>query len=175
MFIFASLLSHNPQNLRKEDNFLDFVKIITKEAKNSSKNREAGSVTITADFKVGRVKDLMTRGHAFYAVYDPRQNLWLKNEMEVVRLVDFDIMQKVNEYGDEGRSVSYALMEDYDSGAWQKYVSYIKNMPDNWTPLDNKIHFQNDDLVQSDYATKKLPYVLQKGSTENYDKLMSVL
>lgn len=154
---------------------MDFVKIITKEAKNASKNREPGTITVTADFKVGHVKDLMTRGHAFYAVYDHDNKMWLRNEMEVVRLVDADIMKKVNQLSDEGKTVSYALMEDYDSGAWQKYVSYIKNMPDNWQPLDNNIHFQNDELIQSDRATKKLPYALQDGSIENYDRLMGVL
>ena len=135
---------------------MDFVKIIAKEAKNSSKNRESGSISICVDFKVGPVKDLMTRGHSFYAVYDPHQKLWLKDEMEIVRLVDFDIMKKVNSFTEDDRIVTYGLMEDYDSGSWQRYVSYVKNMPDNWKPLDNKIHFQNETLTQKDRATKKV-------------------
>ena len=66
-------------------------------------------------------------------------------------------------------------MEDYQSGNWQKYASYIKNMPDNWKPLDDNIHFLNDKLTRASRATRRLPYAKEKGSTEHYERLMSVL
>ena len=109
--------------------------------KNNSKNRESGSTEVYIDFKVFNSKDLMTRGHTFYAVYDPNKKLWIKDEMAVVQLVDAEIMKKINELQSTGTSVIYGLMEDYQSGNWQKYMSYIKNMPDNWTSLDARIPF----------------------------------
>lgn len=154
---------------------MDFVRLYTKEIKNTSKNRESGGLELCLDFQVFNSKDLMTRGRSFYAIYDERKQRWVKDEMEVVRLVDEKIKEKVRELEDEGTSVHYNLMQNYESGIWQKYVSYIKNMPDNWQPLDNQMHWKNEKLTRSDYATRVLPYALTPGSITNYDILMSTL
>ena len=68
--------------------YLDFVRLYTKEAKNSSKNRESGSLDLCLDFQVFNTKDLMTRGKDFYAIYDDSKGKWMKDEMSVVNLVD---------------------------------------------------------------------------------------
>lgn len=154
---------------------MDFIKIYTKEAKSASRYRDSGSLEVVLDFQVFNSKDLMTRGHSFYAVYDPDKGMWVRDEITVGRLVDEEIMQFVNSLDSDGKKISYGLMKDYQSGHWQKYVSYIKNMPDNWFPLDDKIHFANDKLTRESYATRRLPYARKKGPIENYDRLMNVL
>ncbi|MDD3288131.1 MAG: DUF5906 domain-containing protein [Alphaproteobacteria bacterium] len=153
---------------------MDFIKVHTRETKNNSKNREAGSTEVFIDFRVFNSKDLMTRGHSFYAVYDSNKKLWSRDEMDVVQLVDTEIMKVVNKQPAD-KPVVYGLMENYQTGNWQKYTSYIKNMPDNWSPLDDHIHFANDELSRESHATRRLPYARKKGPIENYDKLMSVL
>ena len=154
---------------------LDFLRLYTKEIKNSSKNRDSGGLELCIDFQVFNSKDLMTRGRSFYAIYDERKQRWVKDEMEVVRLVDEEILARVNELEKEGQSVHYNLMQNYESGIWQKYVSYIKNMPDNWQPLDNEMHWKNEKLCRENYATRVLPYALAPGSIDNYNVLMSTL
>ena len=154
---------------------MDFVRIYTKETKNSSKNRDAGSMEVCLDFQVFNTQDLMTRGRSFYAIYDEKKERWVKDEMAVVKLVDQKILAKVNELEKEGATVYYNLMQSYESGNWQKYTSYIKNMPDNWQPLDDQLHWKNEKLTREDYATRVLPYALGPGSIESYDKLMSTL
>ena len=154
---------------------MDFIKVYTREAKNNSKNRDVGSTEVCLDFKVFNTKDLMTRGHSFYAVYDPNKKLWCKDEMAVVHLVDSEIMETVNKIQTAEKPVTYGLMEDYQTGNWQKYTSYIKNMPDNWSSLDDRIHFANDELTRESHATRRLPYARQSGSIENYNRLMNVL
>lgn len=154
---------------------MDFVRLYTKETKNASKNRAAGSSELCLDFQVFNTKDLMTRGRSFYAIYDEKKQRWVKDEMAVVRLVDEKIMEKVNELEKEDVNVFYNLMQNYDSGIWQKYTSYIKNMPDNWQPLDDRLHWKNEKLTREDYATRVLDYALSPGSTESYDTLMSTL
>ena len=154
---------------------MDFVRLYTKETKNASKNRDTDSLELCLDFQVFNTKDLMTRGRSFYAIYDEKKQRWIKDEMAVVRLVDEQIMKKVNELEKEGITVFYNLMKNYDSGIWQKYTSYIKNMPDNWQPLDDKLHWNNEKLSREDYATRVLSYALAPGSIENYDTLMSTL
>ena len=76
---------------------MDFVRIYTKESKNASKNRAAGSVEVCLDFQVFNTKDLMTRGRSFYAIYDEKKQRWIRNEMAVVRVVNEKILEKVNE------------------------------------------------------------------------------
>jgi hypothetical protein len=154
---------------------LDFIRLYTKEIKNTSKNRESGKLELCVDFQVFNSKDLMVRGRSFYAIYNEKKQRWVKDEMEVVRLVDQKIMQKVHELEKEGQSVHYNLMQNYESGIWQKYVSYIKNMPDNWEPLDNQMHWKNEKLTREDHATRVLPYALTSGSIENYETLMNTL
>lgn len=154
---------------------MDFIKVYTREAKNNSKNRESGTTEVYIDFKVFNSKDLMTRGKSFYAIYDPIKKIWTKDEMTVVKLVDSEIMKTVNKLQSSEKPISYGLMEDYQSGNWQKYISYIKNMPDNWAALDNQIYFSNDELTRESHATRKLPYARHQGSIKNYDRLMGVL
>lgn len=117
----------------------------------------------------------MVRGRAFYAIYNEKKQRWVKDEMEVVRLVDQEILSKVQELENEGISVHYTLMQNYESGIWQKYVSYIKNMPDNWHPLDNQMHWKNEQLTREDYATRVLPYALAPGNIDSYSTLMDTL
>lgn len=154
---------------------MDFLKIYTKTAKNSSQNRAAGSIHVNADFLVRGCNDLMARGKSFYSVFDEDTGLWSRNEYDVVRLVDRAIMEKVKELEEEGHEVSYSLMQSYESGLWTKYSTYIKSLPDSWQPLDNTIYFQNDPTGRSSCATRKLPYPLLDTPTECYDRLMSVL
>ena len=154
---------------------MDFIRLYTKESKNASKNRDVGSLELCSDFQVFHTKDLMTRGRGFYAVFDESTNMWVKDEMAVVRLVDAKIMNEVNKLEQDGNVVYYQMMQNYESGIWQKYTSYIKNMPDNWKPLDNELRWQNDKLTRESYATRVLPYSLKAGPTPNYEMLMKTL
>ena len=94
---------------------LDFIKIYSKKNKNNSKNRESDSLEVCLDFKVCGTKDLMTRGHAFYGVWDSRRKVWNKNELEVARLVDELILEKVEELKSKDKEsiVNFGLMENY--------------------------------------------------------------
>lgn len=154
---------------------MDFITISTAEAKNSSKNRDAGATHINLDFRVIKSKDLMTRAKTFYAIWDEANNVWIKDEFVVSELIDKEIFEAAEKVKAEGGKPCFRLMKNYDSGYWQTYTSYIKNLPDNWKPFDSTIYFANDQTTRSSYATKKLPYSLEKGSIDNYDKLMTTL
>ena len=70
---------------------MDFLEIIEKRTTNNSKTRQAGTIDIYPDFKVCKSKDLMVRGHSFYAIWDQKQSVWITDEMEVARLVDQEL------------------------------------------------------------------------------------
>ena len=99
---------------------MDYIRLYTKEIKNASKNRDSGQLELCIDFKVFNSQDLMVRGRAFYAIYNEKKQRWVKDEMEVVRLVDQEILSKVQELENEGVSVHYTLMQKYESGVRQK-------------------------------------------------------
>jgi hypothetical protein len=60
---------------------MDFFQVCTKETR-------GGIVEVYPDFTVGRSKDLMVRGQAFYAIWDEEKGLWSTDEYDVARLVD---------------------------------------------------------------------------------------
>ena len=124
---------------------------------------------------IGESKDLMTQGKSFYAVWDQFQNKWLTNEMKVIKLVDDELWKYANKLKKEGRTVTVLTMKDDESGVWKKYTNFIKYMPNNYHPLDSKILFANDVITRESYASRFVPYVLEKGSIDAYDELMNVL
>lgn len=154
---------------------MDFINLVKTVAKNTSKTQEAGDILLDIDFKVAKSKDLMTRGHSFYGVWDERRHIWSKNEMEVPEIIDAIVLEAVKAEEAKGQTVHYSLAQNYKSGVWSRYTSFIKLMPDNWKPLDNKIYFANDELTRGSYATHKLPYALESGEYPNYENLISVL
>ena len=156
---------------------MDFYRIMESIATNNTKNREAGSVTVYPSFKFGKSKDLMTRGNSFYAIWDDKQNKWLTDPMDVIRLVDTDVWNYTNKIKEKNidQNITVLTMENDDTGIFRKYVNFIRNMPDNFHPLDNHIIFANDNITRESYASKFVPYSLEKGPITSYDRLMSVL
>lgn len=154
---------------------MDFLEIVEKRASNTSKLRESGTIDIYPDFKVCKTKDLMVRGHSFYAIWDAKQSAWLTDEMEVVRLVDQELFDYRNRELAKEEKVNIKTLASYSSGAWNQWIKFIKSMPDNYHPIDNKILFANDKITKASYSTHNLPYNLEEGSTKAYDRLMSVL
>ena len=148
---------------------LDFLKISTRSKKNMTE--------IYPKFVIKKSKDLMIRGGDFYAVWVEELGLWSTNEDDVIQLID----QELKTYKEEqknilGDNVKVLYLWDSETGmidAWHKYCQ--KQMRDNFHMLDEKLIFANDKTCKKDYATKRLPYPLEEGSIEAYDKLMSTL
>ena len=134
-------------------------------------------VEIRPSFIVDKYKDLMTRGKNFYAVWDKDNKLWSTNEVDLVRLVD----EELDKYYEDNKSkftyanASIKYMSNYNSGSYKQYKQLIKELPDNYRQLDNKIVFSNTTTRRDDYVSRKLNYPLEKGSYDNYDKIMSTL
>lgn len=145
---------------------LDFLRIAVKYQK--------GVCDISPKFVVKKSSDLMIRGGDFYAIWVEEDKKWSTDEEEVIRLVDEELKKKAEEIKDEHKVVHY--MWDADSGSidrWHKYCQ--KQLRDNYHILDQSLAFSNSEGKKADYASKKLPYSLERGSIEAYDELISVL
>ena len=151
---------------------LDFIKIKTKINKDAS-------IEVYPEFISNKkVKDLMIRGGAFYAIWDEALGLWSTDEYDVIRLVDNELWHKVNElkekYGTD-RNYIVKTMSEFSTSKLTDWKKYLKASPDLYHELDSTVTFRDQEVVKDDYVSKRLPYSLSKGPTPCYDTLMQTL
>ena len=148
---------------------LDFYKIKEYATKN-------GVIEVYPDFKVGRSKDLMVRGKAFYAIWDEEAKLWSTDEYDVQRLVDQDLMNYRNELVKRtDANVRVKLMSDFSSNTWSDFRRYVNNISDNSHQLDTELTFSNTKVKKNDYVSKRLPYPLEEGRIDSFDEIIGTL
>jgi hypothetical protein len=150
---------------------LDFVKP-------AYKINNRGGYEIYPKFIIkSKPKDLMIRGGDFYAFWDEGRGLWSTDEGDLIDRIDMmldDFKQQNTDKFPSNAKINY--MWDSESGsidAWHKYCQI--QMRDSFIPLDENLIFLNDECTKDDYASKRLPYPLEEGSIDAYDKLISTL
>lgn len=133
-------------------------------------------IEIIADPKVRGYHDLLVKGGAFYAVYDERTGLWSQNLQVLSELIDNDIDKFMETYqAPDGVEVIPQYMQSISNGAWNRYMSSLKNLADSKQTLNQRMIFDGETPKREDYATVQLPYRIQKGPIDAYDELMSTL
>lgn len=143
----------------------------------STRSKKKGVVEIYPKFIIGKSNDLMIRGGDFYAVWLEEKGLWSTDEQDALQLIDRELdifAEKNGKYQDADVRVLH--MWDSESGmidCWHKYCQ--KQMRDSFHMLDEKLIFANDKVLKRDYASKRLPYPLEEGETQAWDKLVSTL
>ena len=150
---------------------MDFLRFDEVVRKNSS------TINVYPIFVVNKSKELMVRGKSFYAVWNEEKGLWSTDEFELIHMVDkaLDDEAKVLTAKNEHMNISPMYMDNYRTGTYKSYKQFIKDMPDIYKQLDNKIIFSNTEVKREDYVSRRLDYPLQKGSYKNYEKLISTL
>lgn len=131
-------------------------------------------------FGNGTIRDFMIRGKAFYAVWDEDSNLWSRDESLAWRIIDKELAKRKKEAEEAGFTIKRTywmnrhLMKD--SNASQSYSSWIKSMYDVYHTLDDKVTYLSQPTTIKDYASKRLPYDLDKENTPAaYNELMDTL
>ena len=148
---------------------LDFLAV-------SVNSPKKGVIEIAPDFLVEKCSDLMIRGGDFYAVWDESSNKWSTDEGVLIRLVDEELRAYAKKYDKFDGEVKIKYMKKASSGSidlWHKYCQ--KQMRDNYHMLDENLIFSNMDTNKDSYASKSLPYPLEKGDYNSFDKLISTL
>lgn len=149
---------------------LDFLMISTR---NSKKN----VIEIYPKFIIKKSNDLMIRGSDFYAIWIEEKGLWSTDEQDAIQLIDreLDRYYEENSKSFEGY-VKVLHLWDAETRMIEQWHRYCqRDMRDNFHMLDEKLIFANEVRDKKDYASKVLPYPLEEGKHEAYDKLMSVL
>ena len=149
---------------------LDFLLISTRSSKR-------GRVEVYPKFIIKKSSDLMIRGRDFYAVWVEDRKLWSTDEQDALGLIDRELDEFAEDFKKKVEDEVRVLhMWDADSGMidnWHKYCQ--KQMRDSFHPLDGKLIFANQETEKKDYASKKLPYPLEKGECPSWEKLISTL
>ena len=149
---------------------IDFLTIATR-------SKKKGVVEIYPKFIIKKSNDLMIRGGDFYAVWLEEKGLWSTDEQDALQLIDRELdifAEKNGKYQDADVRVLH--MWDSESGmidCWHKYCQ--KQMRDSFHMLDEKLIFANDKVLKRDYASKRLPYPLEEGETQAWNRLVSTL
>lgn len=149
---------------------IDFLMISTRSTKR-------GVIEIYPKFIIKKSSDLMIRGGDFYAIWLEDRGLWSTDEQDALQLID----RELDKYADENRknfdsSIKVLHMWDSESGmidSWHKYCQ--KQMRDSFHMLDEKLIFSNTPTNKKDYASKRLNYPLEEGTTDAWNKLMSTI
>ena len=134
---------------------------------------------IVPDFIVGGdVEDLMVRGGAFYAVWDPTRGLWSRNEYDVQWITDKALWAARDELRikkGEDAIIEVQTMASFSTTKTSEWKKYLRASPDRFHELDTTVTFASDEVKKEDYISKRLPYDLSNGPCPAYEKLMSTL
>lgn len=149
---------------------MDFYRICTKDVKGEP------LPFLFPDFVVGRSKDIMIRGKAFYAIWDEEEGLWSQDEYAVQRIVDKHLKQYADEARQKtGTEFAVKYLSSFGNNGWKNFQSFIKNISDNSHDLDQNLTFQNQAVKKTDYASRRLPYALEPGDHSAWDELVGTL
>ena len=147
----------------------DFLRISTRSSKQG--------IEIYPKFRICKSSDLMIRGGDFYAIWLEDRGMWSTDEQDVLDRIDYELDKYAKEnkelFGEHPRVLHVRDSETRFIGAWHQFCQ--RDMRDSYHMLDEKLIFSNMPTSKKDYASKRLPYPLEQGSHEAYDRLMSVL
>ena len=149
----------------------DFLIITTRSNKNN--------VEIIPTFRLyPKSQDLMIRGGDFYAVWVESKGLWSTNEDDALSLIDSELTKYADDYRIKNPEANLKIQYTWDSNSgsidrWHKYCQ--KQKRDSFEMLDETIIFANTETDKKNYASKRLPYSLEKGNIDNYNKLIGTL
>lgn len=149
---------------------MDFLKIQWREGKTKKAAPEIFPI-----FVVRNSKDLMIRAGDFYAMWDPKKELWTTEQDDATDMMDAEL-RRYKEDHPELEKAKVLWFWNSDTGSIDKWHKYCqKQLKDNFHPLDETIIFSNMKPKREDYATKRLDYPLAEGSHDCWDELVGTL
>ena len=134
-------------------------------------------IRIEANYRTYGFKDIMLKGGSFYAVWDEESGLWSKNQGDAIRLIDKELYSYEKDTKDkhqfDGMYVTVKDLSTTTSKGIDEFNKWIKsNSIDYYKWLDGKIIFRDDKTTKDDFATFKLPYVMEDGEPVYWNKLL---
>ena len=162
-----------------------FVSVSVVEKKGNVDGETKEVLSISPDFR-STGKDIMTKGGNFYAILDPKTNLWVTDESRAIEIIDDKLYSyrekhfREDGYGNYTNGKERVIVECLDSSKTNQlylYRKWLRSLPanHNFHQLDSDITFIGEEVTPEMYRSKRLKYEVKEGSIENYDKLISKL
>ena len=146
---------------------MDFYEIIDQTVKKDERE-------VKPEFHNCKSKDLMVRDGEFIAIWNEQTGMWSKDAYDVIRIIDDDLrVYRSRMTTDDRVTVRWARSDS--SSTWKRFISYVKNLPDNVHTLDDKLTFADTVVQKSDYVSKRLDYSLTDGPCPAYEEVISTL
>lgn len=119
----------------------------------------------------------MIRGGAFYAVWNEALGEWMRDENDLIELVDSEMEKYKRANEDTLGDAKIMYMWNSKSGSIDDWVKYITRLQrsDNYHPLDETLVFSNTPAKRENYSSKKLTYALAPGDHKAWDELIGTL
>ena len=146
---------------------MDFYRICERTTK-------SGKVEIYPEFLVGRSRDILIQGRDFQAIWDEEKGLWSTDEFDVATFVDRSLFEHQKKLNGQLETVVKPL-SNYSNGLWTSFQTWKSRLPDNGQELNAKLIFADSKPRKEDYATARLPYSLEDGTPESWDRLIGIL
>lgn len=134
---------------------------------------QAGLMEVAPRFINLDSRDIMIRDGDFVAIWDPKTNLWSKNEFNVIDIIDGDVRDYVNKSGMPNLFPRFCQRDS--DGVWKRYRQWTKNMVNTDHPLDRMPVFADTPIRQEDHVSYRLPYSLEDGEPTCWLKLVDTL
>ena len=151
----------------------------------SGKNKEDKCV-IYPEFMISG-KDIMRKGGNFYAILDPKTEMWSTNQNDVYRIIDEELYSYAEEHYKEdgfgirrdskGHEVVVRSINDSSTRLLLEFNKWFNNLSPNhnYIPLDSDLTFLSDEVTADMYRSKRLKYDLVDGSIDAYNQMFGVL
>ena len=133
----------------------------------------AGMMEVVPMFLNTNSRDIMLRDGEFVAVWNPKKELWSKDELDIIGIIDGDVQNYIERSGIKNVIPRFCRRDG--DGIWKRYRLWAKNMVNTDHPLDRNPVFLNTAIRQEDHVSYRLPYSLEEGIPVNWAKLVDTL
>ena len=147
---------------------LDFVSIHKKDTKTG--------FILEPELSVIKRDCLMTKGHAFYAVWDFENGMWCFDELRVPTLINIVMQEAFDSLPEHEKA--FTTISDigrFRAGEWSSFKAYCKQLPDKARDLDTEVTFVDEAPPREAYRARRLPYSLSNKPARAYHKLAGIL
>lgn len=150
---------------------MDFFKVVATATKK-------GETEVYPVWRCEASRDLLTRGKAFYAVWDAKRHIWTRDELSVARMVDDEVAEVASRISNSSSGLDDVIpryMSEWSpkgNPLWRDFQNYLRSIPDNYVQLDNTVTFAGQEVKREDYVSHSVPYPLKRGDHPAYDELM---
>lgn len=134
-------------------------------------------IRVEASYRTYNFKDIMIKGGAFYAIWDEEKGLWSKDRGDAIRIIDDELYSYAKDVKEkhqfDGSSVIVKNLNSSLSKGIDEFIKWYKNNANDYYKwLDGKVIFRDDKTSKDDFASFKLPYVMEKGEPVYWNKLL---